>query len=138
MCRIFVLAVASCLTLTTCGPAAAAATILLHCSDTDAIGFQWQDGKPKATRYVPFNFTVKITGPGERVITSPSREYRDTLYRCTSVKTPIGVIACARPGNENMFPINFKDNKFERFGSMGRHVGGAPDLYVAYGACIPF
>ena len=138
MCRIFALAVASALTITMCGPATAAVKKILHCSDTDAIGFQWRDGKPKATRFVPIHFIVKIIGPGERVITSPSQEYRDTLYRCTAAKTSRGVLACARPGEESTFPINFKDNDYERIGNMSRHVGGVPDLYVAYGTCKPF
>ena len=138
MCKIFILAVANCLAMTACGSAAASVEKILHCSDTDAIGFQWQNGKPKATRYVPIHFIVKITGPNERVITSPSQEYRDTLYRCVTAKTRKGVTACARPGDESMFPINFKENDYERIGNMSRHVGGAPDLYVAYGTCKPF
>ncbi len=86
MCRILALTVASCLAVMMCGPAAAAVEKILHCSDIDAIGYQWQDGKPKATRYVPIHFIVKIIGPTERVITSPSQEYRDTLYRCVAAK----------------------------------------------------
>ena len=121
-----------------CGPAGAAVEKILHCSDTDAIGYQWQDGTPKATRYVPIHFIVKIIGPTERVITSPSQEYRDTLYRCVATTEPKGALACTRPGAESNFPINFKGNDYERVGNMSRHVGGAPDLYVAYGTCVPF
>jgi hypothetical protein len=138
MSRIFALAVASCLTLMACGSATAAVTKILHCSDIKAIGFQWQDDEPKATRFVPIHFSVRLTGPGERFIIRPSQEYRDTLYHFVAAKSPKGAIACARPGNQNKFPIKFKDNNYERIGNMGRHVGGAPDLYVAYGTCKPF
>ncbi len=138
MCRILALTVASCLTVMMCGPAVAAVKKILHCSDIDAIGYQWQDGKPKATRYVPIHFIVKIMSATERIITSPSQEYRDTLYRCAAAKAPKGVLACARPGAESNFPINFNGNDYERVGNMSQHVGGAPDLYVAYGTCKPF
>ena len=138
MSRLLALTVARWFTVMICDPADAAVEKILHCSDIDAIGYQWQGGKPKATHYVPIHFIVKIIGPTERVITSPSQEYRDTLYRCTAAKAPEGVLACARPGAESNFPINFNGNDYERVGNMSQHIGGAPDLYVAYGTCKPF
>ena len=32
-------------------------------------------------------------------------------------------------------PIIFNGDRFERVANYGAHVGGDPDLYVAYGAC---
>jgi hypothetical protein len=136
--RKFTLLLTSCLLAAICDAGAATVGKILHCSDTNAIGYQWRDGGPKATRYVPMHFIVKITGPAERIITSPSQEYRDTAYRCARAAAPEGVLACTRPGAESHFPINFRGNDYERVGNMSRAVGGAPDLYVAYGACEPF
>lgn len=126
------------LCVTMAASASAKAIDVLHCADTGAIGYQWRDGKPTATRYVPLNFVVKIISPTERVIDSPSRDYNDETYRCSERSHPPGILACARITSATSYPINFNGNRYERIGNVSAHVGGAPDLYVAYGICEPF
>ena len=116
----------------------AAGMEILHCSDTDAIGYQWQDGRPKATRYVPYHFIVKIISKTERIIDGPNEEYNSERYTCTAVDDPGGVLSCIRPRARGVFPVNFRGDKYERVGNMSAQIGGAPDLYVAYGSCEPF
>ena len=111
---------------------------VLHCADIDAIGYQWKNGKPNATRYVPLNFVVKIVSDTERVIDAPSLDYNSDTYECRHLKTPRGVLACARRGSLTGFPINFNNNNYERVGNLSAQIGGMPDLYVAYGRCMPF
>ncbi|MBT5455410.1 MAG: hypothetical protein HOK82_02305 [Rhodospirillaceae bacterium] len=125
-----------CLTIMACSPAGAIE--VLHCTDTDAIGYQWKNGMPSATRYVPLSFVVKINGPTERIIDSPSRDYNDQKYRCSALENPPGTLACARMNSATGYPINFRDNRFERVGNLSAQIGGSPDLYVAYGQCEPF
>ena len=43
-----------------------------------------------------------------------------------------GAASTALPG---LNPIIFNGGRFERVANYGAHVGGDPDLYVAYGAC---
>ena len=125
-----------CLTILLCSPALALE--VLHCSDTDAIGFQWKGGKPNATRYVPLSFVIKIISKTERVIDAPSPDYNSDTYRCRQMDKPKGLFACTRPDSLTSFPINFMGSRYERVGNMSAQVGGMPDLYVAYGKCVPF
>ena len=120
------------------GSAPAAAQEILHCSDKGSIGFQWKDGKITPVQYVPYNFIVKVISPTERIIAGPGQEYIYIRYRCSEMSKPKGVIACARPDAPTTFPVNFKGRNYERVGNMSVHVGGDPDLYVAYGSCIDF
>ena len=111
---------------------------ILHCSDTSAIGYQWKKGVAKETRFVPMHFIVKIVSASERIITSPSREYFESVYSCAQSTSLKGVLNCTRKGAGSDFPITFKGKKFERIGNGSHHIGGSPDLYVAYGTCQPF
>ena len=125
-----------CLLIMICRPATALE--VFHCSDTNAIGYQWRDGKPTATRYIPVNFIVKIISDTERIIDSPSMDYNDSKYSCRMLASPTGVLACARPGSITGYPINFSEDRFERVGNLSAQIGGTADLYVAYGRCEPF
>lgn len=113
----------------------AAAQDVLQCDDTGVAGFKWEQGSaapPRRTDFQPQRFTVQLVSMERRVIKWQTlNEPWD--YDC--VRGPGRALMCTATALPGLNPIIFDGDRFERVSNYAAHVGGDPDLYVAYGSC---
>jgi hypothetical protein len=108
---------------------------VLQCDDAGLTGFKWDQGggaPPRQTAFQPQRFTVQVVSMERRVIKwQMLTEPWD--YEC--VLSPGKALVCASTALPGLYPVIFNGDRFERVSNYAAHVGGDPDLYVAYGAC---
>lgn len=110
---------------------------LLSCADIDGSGFTWDKESKSLKRvgFIPMSFTVKVVSKTERLIDLPTWG-RSNLYICQEL--PRGIIGCTWKDAPAVYPFLFNGDRYERVGNASQHVGGDPDLSVAYGRCLKF
>lgn len=108
---------------------------VLQCEDTDLTGFKWEQGAsapPRRTEFQPQRFTVQVVSMERRVVKWQTLD-EPWDYEC--VRGPGRALVCATTALPGLNPIVFDGDRFERVSNYATHVGGDPDLYVAYGSC---
>lgn len=107
---------------------------VIHCTDSDAVGFRWHKGEdqPRKAGYALARFTVKAVSKTKRIIDWPSEE-RSLEYKCHPIAGP--ALVCSLQNLPALWTIIFKGNRYERVNNFSSLVGGDPDLFVAYGTC---
>lgn len=109
---------------------------VLQCVDTAVTGFKWEQGAagpPRVTAFQAQRFTVQLASMERRTIQWPTLS-QPWDYECVP-SVPGRALVCASTALPGLNPIIFNGDRFERVGNYGAHVGGDPDLYVAYGTC---
>jgi hypothetical protein len=108
---------------------------VLQCVDTAVTGFKWEGaaGPPRVTAFQAQRFTVQLASMERRTIQWPTLS-QPWDYECMP-SVPGRALVCASTALPGLNPIIFNGDRFERVGNYSAHVGGDPDLYVAYGTC---
>ena len=109
----------------------------LQCDDAAVTGFTWEQGAaapPRVTAFQPQRFTVQVASMERRTIKWQTLS-EPWDYECVP-SVPGRALVCASTALPGLNPVIFNGDRFERVGNYGAHVGGDPDLYVAYGTCM--
>ena len=111
------------------------ASEILKCTTTDSVGFFWEkDATVKRGAWPTSTFKVIVISQTKRQVRLPNSPFTSN-YVCR--KRRENKIACVDEISPSSYPIVFQGLKFERVFNNSAHVGGDPQLSVAYGVCSP-
>ena len=110
-----------------------AAREVLVCKDIDRVGFSWKnDGSVARAVWPPSSFRVIILSETKRQIKLANDPVR---YNYNCVKGRNNKILCVEDLVPSHYPVIFQGQNFERVINNSKHIGGDPQLAVAYGTC---
>ena len=114
---------------------------VLHCVDTQVIGFKWDDpnGKASSRAFQEERATIKIVSDTYRIITRMQGDIAGSQfdYQCSSRAYPKGRIVCHDMTGAELWI--FYRNSYTRAFLGGPPAGGSePNIVMAYGVCTGF
>jgi hypothetical protein len=113
---------------------------VLHCVDTDVVGFEWDKRNAASVRKArPDHWTIKVVSETERVITRTTGDTAGSshVYKCKRPFTSSQELACDE--ESGMHPWVFHRNTYTHAFLYGPPVGGGDqNISMGYGTCTKF